>query len=357
MSVVPLASRRGHDAPFNPVAISPQTLYLAMSTSNICNYRCKHCHIWMREDRRDLLPLSRRLEVVDEFADMSPQGLVVVHGGEVTLDPEQLYAIAARCRSRSLPCLIVTNGSRIQTPEAAARLASSGISIVSVSLDSHRPELHEYTRGVRGGFDDTVRAIRLLAEARDRGAPLRLIVACVVFDRNVEELDDYFSFVRGLGADHMDFQMLARTFANSHPDRDVFFERHFWHDPAAKHRAIGALRQFVESHEDGTGFLVKRPGDLDWIEAYIEDPDFTTADPVCGSHHQNLIVDTEGNAALCFNTTAILSDPFAGNVAHLGLREIWRGLKAGEDRKTMDVCRLNCGALNCHRDRSQDANH
>ena len=81
-------------------------------------------------------------------------------------------------------------------------------------------------------------------------------------------------------------------------------------------------------------------------------PDFQTAQPVCASHHQNLIVDTEGDVALCFNTEAILAEPWSGNVLDRSLAEVWAGGKAGSDREVMDLCRLNCGALNCHRQAS-----
>ncbi len=336
-------------ARFAPERQLPSVLYLGMSTSNICNYRCKHCHIWQNEDRRDRLTGVQRAALIEQFAAMSPGGTVVLQGGEVTLDLPQLMELGSACRAAGLPCLIVTNGSRIQDRATAEALATSGISVVSVSLDSHRPELHDATRGVKGAFEQAVGAVKLLAETRARTGSPRVIVACVVFDRNAGELAAYLEFCRELGADHVDFQILARTFANRHPERDVFFERHFWHTREAKERAIAEIRSFVLEHHDASGFLVKQPADLDWIASYIRDPDFRTTRPVCGSHERNLIVDTEGNVALCFNTAAILADPFVGNVRHASLRDLWAGAKAAEDRRIMDQCTLNCGALNCHR--------
>jgi len=344
-----LVQEAQESARFDPRRQSPSVLYLGMSTSNVCNYRCKHCHIWQNEDRRDRLTGARRVALIGEFAAMSPGGTVVLQGGEVTLDLPQLMELGGACRAAGLPCLIVTNGSQIGDRETAQALAESGISIVSVSLDSHRPELHDFTRGVRGAFEQAVGAVRLLAETRARTGSPRVIVACVVFDRNAGELADYLEFCRGIGADHVDFQILARTFANRHPERDVFFERHFWHTREAKEQAIAEIRSFVLEHHDENGFLVKQPADLDWIASYIRDPDFRTTQPVCASHERNLIVDTEGNVALCFNTAAILSDPFVGNVRHATLRDLWAGAKAAQDRWVMDRCTLNCGALNCHR--------
>ena len=96
---------------------------------------------------------------------------------------------------------------------------------------------------------------------------------------------------------------------------------------------------------------MKGADDLAWILAYVGDPDFRSERPVCGSHQSNLHVDAEGNAALCFNTAAILSEPFVGSARTLSLAELWQGQKAERDRVVMDACTLNCGALNCHRRR------
>jgi len=337
------------ERPFDPALDPPGVLYLALPESDVCNYRCRHCHIWMQTAASDPLSRARRIELVREFGAWNPRGMVVVPGGEVTLDLEELFAVAGACREQGLPCWIVTNGSRIDSPEVARAVVESGITNVSVSLDSHLPELHDYTRGLATAFAEATRAIRLLAAARDRHAPaFRLVATAVLFQENLPLFADYVEFCRGLGVDHVDFQMLARTFSNRHPSRDVFFEKHFWHAPEAKRAAKADLAALLERYATDP-FVVKKPADFDWIARYVDDPDFRTERPVCGSHYQNLVVDAAGNAALCFVTRKILADPFAGNARTKSLREVWSGAKAEADRDVMDACTLNCGALNCHR--------
>ena len=149
--------------------------------------------------------------------------------------------------------------------------------------------------------------------------------------------------------------MLARTFANAHANRDSFFEKHFWHTAEEKADARRLFTRFLTEIDPAGEILVKRPADLAWILRYVDDPDFASEEPICGSHHLNLIVDARGDAALCFNTKRILDDPFVGNARHRSLAELWRGVKAASDRSVMDVCTLNCGALNCHRRKSSVA--
>ncbi len=340
---------------FDPVTSPPEVLYLALPASDVCNYRCRHCHIWTQEERPDPLPSARRLELVGEFARLNPSGTVVLPGGEVTLDSAELYRVAAACRAESLSLFVLTNGSRLQSAEAARELVESGITHVVVSLDGARPEIHNFTRGVATAFAETTTAIRNLATARDAHAPhVRVQTACVLFKENLAEFPEYVELCRELGAQHADFQLLARTFANAHRSRDVFFEKHFWHTAEEKREARARLSELMALYADDP-FVVKKPADLPWMLAYVDDPDFRTEQPICGSHHRNLFVDAQGNAALCFNTAAILERPFTGSARTSSLAELWTGEKSAADRFEMDLCTLNCGALNCHRRKIGDA--
>lgn len=335
---------------FDPRSTPPHTLYLSVPASDVCNFRCRHCHIWLQQERTRPLSRARRRELVLEFAELNPRGTVVIPGGEVTLDSEELFDVTAACRLRSLDCVIVTNGSRVRERDDAIRLAESGVTLCGVSIDSHLPSIHNHLRGLPTAFEDSTRAIRLLAEASGQiGGRLRVIAVTVVCKPTLPLLTDLVDFVRELGAQNLDLQVLARTFANANRSRDAFFAENFWHTPDEKEAAKILFRDFFRRCEADGGFVVKRARDLPWIESYIDDPDFRTAQPVCGSHHSNLIVNAEGDAALCFNTRAILAEPYVGNARESSLAELWASAKAVRDREYMDTCRLNCGALNCHR--------
>jgi len=337
-------------APFDPRRVPPRTLFLGLPASHVCNYRCRHCHIWRNERLPDALPRERRLELVREFAALSPGGMVVLSGGEVTLDWEDLLEVLREGREAGLRSIVVTNGSGVSTPERAVELIVAGVAHVSVSLDSHRPELHNYVRGRAEAFAEATDAIRRLAAARVAAAsPVTVGVSTVLFRENLPELPLLEAFALEIGAQFVDFQLLARTFSNAHPSRDAFFEKHFWHRPEEKAEAKRLLSTFLTPGGERLGSLVKGPADLGWILRYVDDPDFRTERPVCGSHRMNLVVDARGDVALCFNSRSILDAPFVGNVRSRSLAELWAGEKAAADRGVMDSCRLNCGALNCHR--------
>ena len=336
---------------FDPTRQPPLVLFLSMSTSNVCNFRCKFCHIWMNEDPSNELSVAERIEVIDQFAALSgPGGCVFPAGGEVTMDLPELFALAGACRYRGLQCRIATNGSAILTPEIASQIVLSGLTCITVSLDSHHREIHEYTRGMKGCFDETVNAIRLLVEARDRhAAPVIIGAACVVFDQNLDELEEFVDYCHGLGVNFADFSLLGRTFANQSRHGDPFFEKHFWWTPEAKQRAKEKVDSVIRHKSGAAGLLARTVDDLPFMLNYIDDPDFRISTPICASHERNLVVDTTGRVSLCFNASMIFQDPHIGSVKESTLSELWTGTKTEEYRSVMNECRLNCGALGCHR--------
>lgn len=336
---------------FDPFRQPPLVMFLSMSTSNVCNFRCKFCHIWMNENPWNTLSVEERVEVIDQFAALSgPGGCVFPAGGEVTMDLPELFALAGACRDRGLQCRIATNGSAVVSAEIASQLVLSGLTCITVSLDSHHPEIHEYARGMKGCFPQTVEAIRLLVEARDRHrVPVLIGAACVVFDQNLEELEDYIDFCHGLGVNFTDFTLLGRTFVNQSKHGDPFFEKHFWWTPEAKQRAKQKVEHVIREKARTPNVLARTPDDLPFMLNYIEDPDFQISTPICASHQRNLVVDTTGKVSLCFNASMIFPEPHIGNVKESTLFELWTGTKTEEYRSVMDECRLNCGALGCHR--------
>lgn len=343
-----LSILRSESTRFDPARHLPR-LFLSTGVSRLCNYRCTHCHIWTQRDPENGLTTDQRVDVIHQYAALNPKGRVIFPGGEVTMDMPELLALAAACRQHRLDCHINTNGSSVTTIERARELVQSGITSIEISLDSHLPEIHRYTRGIETAYEDTLRAIRLLVSARDRWQKdVQLAVGCVVFDQNIRLLPDYIDFTRALGVDHATFQILSPTFANRHPDRDVFWKQHFFHTAEAKAEACRLLDEVVRRYSDG--FLSKRPGDLEWIKRYVMDPTSSTGMQMCGSHEKNMVIDSRGNVALCFNQADVLPDePRVGHVLQQSLRQLWMGESSARARDVMNQCRLACGALDCHR--------
>jgi radical SAM protein with 4Fe4S-binding SPASM domain len=321
----------------------PRTLFIEVTTE--CNLRCRQCHMWRSQEPPTALSTEEKTALLPPFATWSPGATVVLTGGEPLLKRDEFFSLTRTCRQRGLLAAANTNATLVDEG-IVDRLLTEGPRYLLVSLDSHRPVVHDWIRGVPGTYDRAVSMIRrLLTRRREafQDSDLRLLTNTIIFDGNVGELEAYVEFARELGVDGVTFQMLSRTFMRA-SRRDTFFERHFPTDVA---RVDAAIDRLLEMKDSGAP-VATAENDLRWMKLYARDPDFI-GEQVCGSAERNMMVDQHGNVQLCFFMRDLLDGREIGNVRQSGLRELWESDLAARARGVMAGCRRNCGMLNCHR--------
>jgi len=324
--------------------VIPPPDFLFIQINKRCNLRCQHCDFWKLDDddRPRYLSRERRREVLREFADLRPGGKVVICGGESMLDLEDYFAIAGDSREFGLRCLSVINGTRVRDPERADRMIIAGPHEISVSLNSHRPELHDRTRGVKGSFAKAVKALRLLLEARARhNGGTKIYAMGLIFDENYREIDAFYDFVlNDVGADKLKLNFIQPSFGHDDPT-DSFFAGHHRVDPDELYELIG-----VCDRKYGLGLnpvwreqvrmyfrSLARIADIErgWGSAA------GTTEHICNTYERNIMVDHYGVARLCFSTGFPgMSLRKAGD-----LRQFWES--AEFIRRSMRRCNQFCG--------------
>lgn len=323
----------------------PPPQFLFVETTNECNLRCRMCHLWLTREPETTLRTEEKLQLIAELASWSPRATVVLTGGETMQKREEFFALSMACRAGGLSSAANTNGSFID--EAIVdRLLVEGPKYLVLSLDSHRADVHDWARGAPGTYDRVICAIRQLVRRRSMMLPcsdVRILVNCILFDRNLAEMAGYIEFVGALGVDGIMFQALSRTFG-LRSTRDGFFERHFPRDLAAFDAAIQAI---VAARHRGAP-IATTENDLHWMRLYARDPDFI-GEQVCGSAERNVMVDMHGNVQLCFQMHSLFGGRVLGNVRQVSLRSLWESEFAVQARHVMASCRKNCGMLHCHR--------
>ena len=75
-----------------------------------------------------------------------------------------------------------------------------GTAVPVLSLDSLRPELHNYVRDDARAWENSIEALKALADLRKEASGVKFSVISIVFERNLEELEDLYVFARELGA-------------------------------------------------------------------------------------------------------------------------------------------------------------
>jgi len=143
-------------ADFLPSA--PLTVNWALS--NRCNFNCQHCY--SRPEARDELDAETLRQMMRKLAEAKV--LAVNFGGGEPLLREDLLELAALGASLGLAVSMNSNGYFIDGPKAK-ELAGAGFKKVGISVDSHRPEIHDAFRGVPGSHARALAALRHLREA------------------------------------------------------------------------------------------------------------------------------------------------------------------------------------------------
>jgi MoaA/NifB/PqqE/SkfB family radical SAM enzyme len=321
----------------------PQWLFIDVNQR--CNMRCQHCMYWKNKplDPSQHISIARRNEILTEFAELNPRGNVVICGGESMLDPDRYFAVTNHCRGSGLRCYSVINGTRVNSSEMACRIVEEGPAEITVSLNSHLPEVHDETRGVPGSHAQAVRALRLLLQARGRhGSAPRIFAMAVICERNYRDLDAFYDFVlNDIGADKLKLNFLQPTFGPPTAwYRDSFFAENVVRDEEQLARVILAC--------DEKYSLRINPVWLDQVKMYhrsIRKNGWVrlgwrrgrgTEMHICNSHDRNIMVDLRGRARLCFYP----GFPFLQLSRPGDLRRLWQGSDSVRDR--MRRCNRYC---------------
>lgn len=168
-------------------------LVVNWSLSYLCNFDCSHCY--SRSERSGELETG---EVIEAGRRLAAAGVLFVNfGGGEPLLRRDLFEIARALTGFGLSCSMNSNGWLLDGPAAAA-LRQAGFVSVGLSLDSHRPEVHDRFRNRPGSHE------RLQAAARHLVAEgVELTVSSVVSRLNHRALEPLVEQVTAMGASRL----------------------------------------------------------------------------------------------------------------------------------------------------------
>ncbi len=168
--------------------------WIAWEVTRRCNLRCIHCRSSSEEEVKGHPdpPTEVALKVLDEIASYA-KPVVVLSGGEPLLRGD-IFEIASHGTSLGLRMCLATNGTLVDE-RICEEIRSSGIKIVSLSLDGSTPEVHDNFRKQEGAFEGTIRAARLF---REHG--IEFIINSSFTRVNQEEIPKVYELAKRLGA-------------------------------------------------------------------------------------------------------------------------------------------------------------
>ncbi len=173
---------------------------ISWNVTRRCNLECTHCYL-PATTRKELPALSaadelttqEAFQLIDRIASVNPEVMLILSGGEPLLR-EDIFELSTYASGKGMMVVLGSNGLLIN--EAVARMMKqSGVSGISISLDSVNPEIHDAVRLQQGAWEKAVSAIKI---CRKEG--LSLQVNTVVTKKNHDELPQLIAYARDLGA-------------------------------------------------------------------------------------------------------------------------------------------------------------
>lgn len=168
-------------------------MLISWNTTKRCNLFCKHC---FRESGPDSaieseLNTQEGKKLLDQIKSAGFK-LLILSGGEPLLRPD-IFELASYADKIGVRPVVGTNGTRL-TIETADRLKASGVTGVSISLDSSSPGFHNQFRNSPNAWEKAVEGINNSLEAG-----LRVQVNITITESNFDQFEKTVDFVTGLG--------------------------------------------------------------------------------------------------------------------------------------------------------------
>lgn len=159
--------------------------YVYLTLTDECNLSCRYCYAKERI-KTSSLSVQKWYGFIDRLLTLSSPLIFTFTGGEPLLVP-YLFDLATYIKERDSSCILLTNGTKINSIETAKRIAEC-FELVKVSADSHRPEINSQLRG-QGTLDKVVAAVDLLDKAK-----ANYTIVATVTKLNKKDIDEFAQY-------------------------------------------------------------------------------------------------------------------------------------------------------------------
>ncbi len=165
----------------------------AWEVTSACNLRCIHCHASSSTPSKDEFTTDEAKRFIDSLREVQEFRMLVYTGGE-PLMRHDIFELLNHSKSVGFTNVIATNGTLIDE-EVAFRLREAGVVGAAVSLDSPRPEAHNFIRKNNNAYALALRGMDAL-----RKAGILLQVNATAMEYNFDDFDELLTLADKYGS-------------------------------------------------------------------------------------------------------------------------------------------------------------
>jgi radical SAM protein with 4Fe4S-binding SPASM domain len=141
--------------PFTQEFSAPLRVDLALTFR--CQNNCVHCYAGGPHETSELTTEQWK-EVIDLLHQIGVF-IVTFTGGEPTLR-EDLPELLLYAQNKGLVTGLITNGRKLKDKTYVETLEKTGLDFIQVTLESHKPKIHDLMTATKGSWKETVAGIR-----------------------------------------------------------------------------------------------------------------------------------------------------------------------------------------------------
>lgn len=305
-----------------------------------CILRCKMCHMWENPRSVDELSIDQWKRFIFDLKRFTQlKTSINITGGEPFLKENVLEIVRCAAQEGFSDISMTSNGFLTDT-RLIKEIASSGLTMLSFSLDSINPETHDYLRGVNGSCDKVLAAIGSLL--KEKGSIRKIGIQTIIMGPTLGGIPELIKWASGRNVS-IYFMAIAEPLCVSlGPDWPMQGDFSFlWpHDLKKRNEVIDCIICAKEHGVDIGNSLAQ----LKAFKMYFNDPkEFVKKERKCHMDDGMLKVGPMGDVALCGQKGPI------GNITSGNIQDIWFSAKAQKIREDIKTCKTNCPQMvNCY---------
>ena len=177
--------------PFSYQYSAPLRMDLALTFR--CQNDCVHCYAGGPHETAELTTAQWK-SVIDKLSDIGVF-ILTFTGGEPTLR-DDLPELLLYAQVKGMVTGLISNGRRLKDKAFVALLEKSGLDFVQITLESHKPVVHDKMTGAKGSWKETVAGIQNTVQSK-----IYVSTNTTLSKHNADGFLTTIDYIKGLGVD------------------------------------------------------------------------------------------------------------------------------------------------------------
>jgi MoaA/NifB/PqqE/SkfB family radical SAM enzyme len=179
------------EEPFSYDYSAPLRMDIALTFR--CQNNCVHCYAGGPHETTEMSTQQWKT-AIDRLSDIGVF-ILTFTGGEPTLR-EDLPELLLYAQNKGMVTGLITNGRNLKDKAYVDALEKAGLDFVQVTLESHKPKIHDAMTAASGSWKETVEGIRNAVNSQ-----IYVTTNTTLSKHNAATFLDTVDFIKGLGVD------------------------------------------------------------------------------------------------------------------------------------------------------------